>query len=167
MLAQSCGDWELIIGDDASDDDSLEEACFFSDPRIKVIVQSRNRGKAIMMNRLLEEAKGRFILELDGDDWLAPDTVRLLSEALDQAPEAGMATALYAWWIRTRQMGLGLEKHSKQRLPPKPVRFPAFGPPPRSPDVPHLIVEGDRRLVGPGRPLRPDLRRYRPYRPAA
>ncbi|MEK4358190.1 glycosyltransferase [Paenibacillus sp. FSL M7-1455] len=137
VLAQSCGDWELVIGDDASDDDSLEEACFFSDPRIKVIVQSRNRGKAIMMNRLLEEAKGRFILELDGDDWLPPDTVRLLSEALDQAPEAGMATALYAWWIRTRQMGpvwkstissvcqqnpSGLSAHSAHPLVPRMYR---------------------------------------------
>jgi len=105
VLAQSSEDWELIIGDDASDDDSLEEACFYSDPRIKILLHSRNRGKAVMMNRLLEEARGRYILELDGDDWLAPDTVRLLSEALDQAPEAGMATALYGWWIRTRQMG--------------------------------------------------------------
>lgn len=105
VLAQSSGDWELIIGDDASDDDTLEEACFYSDPRIKILLHSRNRGKAIMMNRLLEEARGRYILELDGDDWLAPDTVRLLSEALDHAPEAGMATASYAWWIRTRQMG--------------------------------------------------------------
>ncbi|CAM3818082.1 MULTISPECIES: glycosyltransferase family 2 protein [Paenibacillus] len=105
VLAQSSEDWELIIGDDASDDDTLEEACFYSDPRIKILLHSRNRGKAVMMNRLLEEARGRYILELDGDDWLAPDTVRLLSEALDQAPEAGMATASYAWWIRTRQMG--------------------------------------------------------------
>ncbi|ANY75443.1 glycosyl transferase family 2 [Paenibacillus ihbetae] len=122
VLAQSSEDWELIIGDDASDDDSLEEACFYSDPRIKILLHSRNRGKAVMMNRLLEEARGRYILELDGDDWLAPDTVRLLSEALDQAPEAGMATALYGWWIRTRQMGPVWKGTISSANPPEQTR---------------------------------------------
>ena len=45
-----------------------------------------------MMNRLLFEAKGRYILELDGDDWLAPDAIELLSDALDQNPDGRMAT---------------------------------------------------------------------------
>ena len=64
MLAQSSDKWESLIGDDGSEDDSLEEACAYLDSRIRVLSQSRNRGKAIMMNRLLFEAKGRYILEL-------------------------------------------------------------------------------------------------------
>lgn len=105
VLAQSSDNWELLIGDDGSEDDSLEEACAYLDSRIRVLSQSINRGKAIMMNRLLFEAKGRYILELDGDDWLAPDAVALLSDALDQNPDGRMATGRYGCWERTRQFG--------------------------------------------------------------
>lgn len=105
VLAQSSDNWELLIGDDGSEDDSLEEACAYLDSRIRVLSQSRNRGKAIMMNRLLFEAKGRYILELDGDDWLAPDAAALLSEALDNNPDSRMATGRYGSWERTRQLG--------------------------------------------------------------
>lgn len=105
VLAQSSDKWELLIGDDGSEDDSLEEACAYLDSRIRVLSQSRNRGKAIMMNRLLFEAKGRYILELDGDDWLAPDAIELLSDALDQNPDGRMATGRYGCWERTRQFG--------------------------------------------------------------
>ncbi|AYB43427.1 Putative lipooligosaccharide biosynthesis protein [Actinobacillus pleuropneumoniae] len=105
VLAQSAENWELLIGDDGSEDESLEEACTIQDGRIRVMSQSRNRGKAIMMNRLLAEAKGHYILELDGDDWLAPETVALLSDALDKNPEGRVATGRYGCWERTRQLG--------------------------------------------------------------
>jgi hypothetical protein len=105
VLAQSSDNWELLIGDDGSEDDSLEEACAYPDSRIRVLSQSRNRGKAIMMNRLLFEARGRYILELDGDDWLAPDATALLAEALDKNPDGRMATGRYGCWERTRQLG--------------------------------------------------------------
>lgn len=105
VLAQTNENWELLIGDDGSEDESLKEACAFHDGRIRVITQSRNRGKAIMMNRLLTEAKGHYILELDGDDWLAPETVALLSKALDKNPDGLIATGRYGCWERTRQLG--------------------------------------------------------------
>lgn len=105
VLAQSSDNWELLIGNDGSEDDSLEEACAYTDSRIRVLSQSRNRGKAIMMNRLLFEAKGRYILELDGDDWLVPDATALLAEALDKNPDGRIATGWYGCWERTRQLG--------------------------------------------------------------
>lgn len=105
VLAQSMGNWELLIGDDASDDESLEEICAYGDSRIRILSQPRNRGKAIMMNRLLLEARGRYILELDGDDWLAPDATALLTKALDTNPDHALATGWYGWWERTRQYG--------------------------------------------------------------
>jgi len=105
VLAQSMDNWELLIGDDASDDESLEEVCGYDDMRIRILSQPRNRGKAIMMNRLLLEARGRYILELDGDDWLAPDASALLTKALDTNPDRALATGWYGWWERTRQFG--------------------------------------------------------------
>ncbi|EFU40164.1 glycosyl transferase family 2 [Paenibacillus vortex V453] len=105
VLAQTNENWELLIGDDGSGDESLEEACAYQDSRIRVLSQARNRGKAMMMNRLLFEARGRYILELDGDDWLAPNAVALLTEALDLNPDGGIATGWYGCWERTRQFG--------------------------------------------------------------
>lgn len=105
VLAQSMDNWELLIGDDASDDESREEVCAYGDSRIRFLSQPRNRGKAIMMNRLLLEARGRYILELDGDDWLAPDASTLLTKALDNNPDRALATGCYGWWERTRQYG--------------------------------------------------------------
>lgn len=105
VLAQTNGNWELLIGDDGSEDESLEEACSYHDGRIRVLSQRHNRGKAMMMNRLLFEAKGRYILELDGDDWLAPNAVALLTEVLDANPHGGIATGWYGCWERTRQFG--------------------------------------------------------------
>lgn len=145
VLAQSTEDWELIIGDDGSDDDSLAEACLFSDPRIKILRHSRNRGKAVMMNRLLEEAQGRFILELDGDDWLAPETVQLLSEALEQAPEAALATAFYAWWIRTRQMGPVWRSNASSVCQPGDTRSAAHS---AHPLVPRMYRTSSLKAIG-------------------
>ncbi|KOP67603.1 glycosyl transferase family 2 [Bacillus sp. FJAT-18019] len=105
VLGQSMDNWELLIGDDASEDESLEEVCAYGDSRIRILSQPRNRGKAIMMNQLLSEARGRYILELDGDDWLAPDASALLTKALDTNPDRALATGWYGWWERTRQYG--------------------------------------------------------------
>lgn len=105
VLAQSIDNWELLIGDDGSEDESLEEACHYEDDRIRIVSQPHNRGKAIMMNRLLLEARGRYILELDGDDWLAPEAANHLILALDSNPESALATGWYGVWERTRQYG--------------------------------------------------------------
>ena len=76
-----------------------------SDARIKVLQQPHNIGKARMMNKLLQHAEGKFILELDGDDWIPPNAVKHLVKILEQSPTAGMATGSYGCWFRSRLMG--------------------------------------------------------------
>lgn len=105
VLAQTYQNWELWIGDDASNDDSLLEMLSPSDTRIKVLQEPHNIGKARMMNKLLQRAEGEFILELDGDDWIPPTAVEHLVQILEQSPSAGIATGSYGCWFRSRQMG--------------------------------------------------------------
>lgn len=68
ILSQTYTNFELIIVDDYSTDDSLKVVNSFSDERIKIIKNSENRGAAYSRNVALKEAKGDYIAFIDGDD---------------------------------------------------------------------------------------------------
>lgn len=75
VKAQTYTDWELILVDDGSKDNSLEviEAYLkeMPDERIRLIKKGKNEGAALTRNRGIQEAKGRYIAFLDADDvWL-------------------------------------------------------------------------------------------------
>lgn len=73
VLSQSFQDWEMIMVDDCSKDDSLAIAMGYAeqDKRIKVIKLDKNSGAAVARNTAIEAAQGRFIAFLDSDDqWL-------------------------------------------------------------------------------------------------
>lgn len=74
VLSQSFRDWELIIIDDGSSDDSLSIARKYAveDRRIKVLSQ-KNLGACVARNRGILEAQGAFIKFLDADDVLDKD----------------------------------------------------------------------------------------------
>lgn len=70
VLSQTYKNWEMIIVDDVSPDNSneiIEEYCK-KDYRIKLIKLEKNSGPAIARNKAIEEAKGRYIAFLDADD---------------------------------------------------------------------------------------------------
>ncbi|MGZ3314934.1 MAG: glycosyltransferase family 2 protein, partial [Caulobacteraceae bacterium] len=71
---QTLADWELILVDDASTDDSLAIAVTLAqaDQRIKVLAQARNRGPAAARNRALAAARGAWIAVVDSDDVMLP-----------------------------------------------------------------------------------------------
>ncbi|QQD23722.1 glycosyltransferase [Venatoribacter cucullus] len=73
VLAQTVTDWEMIIVDDCSSDNSVDVIQSFvdQDPRIKLIQLAENSGAAVARNTAIEAAKGRYIAFLDSDDtWL-------------------------------------------------------------------------------------------------
>lgn len=75
VLAQTYQDWEMIIVDDVSPDNSndiVEKYCK-KDSRIKLIKLEKNSGPAVARNRAIEEAKGRYIAFLDADDLWKPE----------------------------------------------------------------------------------------------
>lgn len=73
VQAQTRGDWEMLVADDASSDRTaaIVEAAAAKDPRIRLIRLNRNSGVAHARNVALAAAQGRFIAFLDSDDlWL-------------------------------------------------------------------------------------------------
>ena len=71
---QTYTDWELIIVDDCSADNTDEIVKpFLSDKRIKYIKNETNSGAAVSRNRALREAKGKWIAFLDSDDLWHPE----------------------------------------------------------------------------------------------
>jgi teichuronic acid biosynthesis glycosyltransferase TuaG len=75
VLSQSYVDWEMIIVDDCSIDNSVEiiERIIDDNPKIRLIKLENNVGSAQSRNAALEVANGRFIAFLDSDDIWHPD----------------------------------------------------------------------------------------------
>jgi glycosyltransferase involved in cell wall biosynthesis len=73
VIAQTYADWELIIVDDASTDNTDEVVASCLSSRIRYLKNDRNRGAAYSRNRALREAKGKWIAFLDSDDLWAPE----------------------------------------------------------------------------------------------
>ena len=76
VQAQTYTDWELLLVDDGSKDNSIDVIEAFlkekPDDRIRLINKGVNEGAALTRNRGIKEAKGRYIAFLDADDvWLA------------------------------------------------------------------------------------------------
>lgn len=68
VINQTYMDWELIIVDDFSTDESISVISAYKDERIKIIKNEKNRGIADTRNKALSLAKGEYIAVLDADD---------------------------------------------------------------------------------------------------
>ena len=73
VLAQTYTNWEMIIVDDCSTDNTKEVIESFHEPRIRYLCNEHNSGAALSRNWALREAKGRWIAFLDSDDMWAPE----------------------------------------------------------------------------------------------
>lgn len=93
VLAQTLTDFELLIVDDGSTDDSLAVARRLAagDNRVTVIAQPNAGQPAIPRNLAIDRAVGRYIVSLDADDKLGPTVLERCAAALDADPCAGLA----------------------------------------------------------------------------
>jgi glycosyltransferase involved in cell wall biosynthesis len=96
---QTFPDWELLICDDGSRDDSLRicRALEAADPRIRVFANPKNMGIAATLNRLLSEARGEFYAIQEQDDSAVPERLEWEVAQLDRHPEAGVVSGVAAW----------------------------------------------------------------------
>ncbi|HTH79833.1 MAG TPA: glycosyltransferase family 2 protein [Ramlibacter sp.] len=96
VIAQTCGDWEMLVADDCSPDNTREVIAEWAarDPRVKLIAREKNGGPAATRNSALDRAQGRWIAFLDSDDmWLPAKLERSLAHA--QANHAALVFTAY------------------------------------------------------------------------
>lgn len=90
VFAQSYGDFELLVVDDASDDDSPEYLASLRDPRVRVVRNERNLGQVPSLNRGLSEARGGYIARIDADDVMLPTRLARQVEILETDTRVGL-----------------------------------------------------------------------------
>jgi glycosyltransferase involved in cell wall biosynthesis len=90
-LAQTAGDVEIIVCDDASTDGSVAIACSSGDPRVRVEAHRNRLGIPGNWMRAMARAQGERVLLLMHDDVLRDDAIAELSSALDRVPQASLA----------------------------------------------------------------------------
>ncbi|MGC8724667.1 MAG: glycosyltransferase family 2 protein [Acidobacteriota bacterium] len=94
VLAQTVQDWELIIVNDGSTDESAAAASRFQDPRIRMVHQE-NQGVSAARNRGVAEAKADWVAFLDADDEWLPDFLETVAGLRRKFPEAALCGTGY------------------------------------------------------------------------
>ena len=96
LWGQSFGDFEVIVVDDCSTDDTLAILRACPDPRLRVIAADTNVGPVRSRNRAFAEARGRYIAGLDQDDICLPDRLERQVAYLDTHPDIALVAATAA-----------------------------------------------------------------------
>lgn len=100
VLAQTFGDWELLLTDDGSTDDSRTIAAEFvaKDSRIRLLTTDKNSGISTARNVALRASAGAFIALLDGDDVWTPEYLEKQLRILAERPDVDLVTG-NAWLL--------------------------------------------------------------------
>ena len=117
VIAQTYPNWELLIVNDASRDDTLALARSLADQeqRIRVFDQPKNAGVAAARNKALEHTQGRYIAFLDSDDLWEPEKLSRQVEFMER--EA--VTVCYSQYLRIDENGEALGRV----IPPQKVGY--------------------------------------------
>ena len=105
ILNQTFKEWELLIIDDGSTDNTLEIALSFDDPRIIVTKGAGNKRIAKRLNEWYARPKGRFFARMDGDDIAYPRRLQSQLEYLQSHPEVDLVGG---WVVVFRNDGTAL-----------------------------------------------------------
>jgi len=95
VLNQTYQDFEIIVVDDCSTDNSEEVIKSFKDPRIRFSKNEKNLGMVPNTNKALKLAKGEFVGILHSDDCYAPKMIETALKAFSENSEVGFIYSSY------------------------------------------------------------------------
>lgn len=129
VFGQSFDGWELIVFDEASDDETQAIAREFqaqAPDRVRCIRHERPTGLRACANEALDLARGEYIIRLDADDYLDQSALLVLSDYLDRHPDVGL---VYPNWIYITEFGdvIGVERRKQIEDEVEVLDLPAHG----------------------------------------
>lgn len=116
---QTYADWELIMCDDGSKDDTLVVAKKFAEkyPNKTIILKNeKNLGLNATLNKCLAVAKGKYIARMDGDDISLPERFKIEVEFLDDHPEFALVSTNMSFFDDTGIYGCWVNPEKPQRI---------------------------------------------------
>jgi len=121
VLQQTDGDFELLIWDDGSSDNSVELAEAFAqrDRRVRVVA-AEHRGRVEALKAAIAQTTGTYLGWVDSDDRLAPTALEETVRLLDSHPDTGM---VYTYYWDMDDQGRVLRHGHRCRIPYSPERL--------------------------------------------
>ena len=119
ILAQTVTDWEWILCDDASIDDTYTVAKEYADKypgKFILIRNDKNMGLNYTLNRCLEHTKGQYIARMDGDDLCSPDRFEKELAALMAQPDMALVSTAMTYFDETGTWGRNNPKPQPQKV---------------------------------------------------
>lgn len=113
VLSQTYSDWEMLIMDDCSPDNTGEVASSFRDPRVKYIRNEHNLGLVKNFNKGIGSSRGKYVWIISADDYLRrPYTLERYVELMEKHEKVGSALVpLQKWRMgRKRKYSLPMEE---------------------------------------------------------
>jgi glycosyltransferase involved in cell wall biosynthesis len=95
VLSQSFQNFEIIIVNDGSTDDTEKIISEISDVRIRLVSHESNRGAPAARNTGIQSSKGEFVAFLDSDDRWLPDKLQIQMDYLQKSQETGSCSTGY------------------------------------------------------------------------
>jgi len=106
ILKQTFKDFELLIINDGSYDDSAEILAFYSDSRIRIINHVQNLGLIKTLNEGFEIARGEYIVRMDADDVSLPTRIEKQVNFMNTSTHVALAGT----WFKDIDGKIGIAK---------------------------------------------------------
>ena len=113
IVAQTYSNWELILCDDGSVDDTRKIAEKYVErfpEKIKLILNEKNMGLNATLNHCLEYVTGVYVARMDGDDLSLPERFEKEVEVLDNHPEYAIVSSPMIYFDENGEWGEGKSK---------------------------------------------------------
>lgn len=110
ILTQTCSDWELIMCDDGSTDDTYAVAkryCDLYSDQMTLLKNAQNRGLNHTLNQCLKVAKGEFIARMDGDDISLPERLEIERNVLESNTSIAVVSCPMIYFDESGEWGSG------------------------------------------------------------
>lgn len=122
-IRQNYWNVEVIAVDDASTDQSPHVLRLYRqlDPRVRILEMSRNQGYSHAKNEAILAAKGEYIVHIDADDMLSPESIEVRLDKLLRHPEADLVHGRALKFYGDKDWNWCVEHSNELKIDPRPV----------------------------------------------